>query len=47
MEITVLGIDLAKTVFQLHGVDRNGKATLRKKVSRGQLKEIIANLPVC
>ena len=31
MEITTLGIDLAKSVFQLHGVDRNGAIVLQKE----------------
>jgi transposase len=47
MEVTALGIDLAKSVFQLHGVDRQGKTTLRKKLSRGQLLTFVANLPRC
>lgn len=47
MEISVLGIDLAKSVFQLHGVNRAGKAVLRKKLSRSQLTAFIANLPPC
>jgi transposase len=47
MEITVLGIDLAKSVFQLHGVNRTGKAVLRKRLSRGQLLGFMANLPPC
>ena len=47
MEITALGIDLAKTVFQLHGVDSRGKAVLRKKVSRAGLLAFMANLPKC
>jgi transposase len=47
MQVTALGIDLAKAVFQLHGVDRHGKAVLRKKLSRGQLLTFVANLPCC
>ena len=47
MEITILGIDLAKSVFQLHGVDRNHHAVLRKKLSRAKLPEFIATLPKC
>jgi transposase len=47
MKITVLGIDLAKSVFQLHGVDSTGKTVLRKKLSRGQLLTFIANTPAC
>jgi transposase len=47
MNITILGIDLAKNVFQLHGVDSTGKTILRKKLNRDKLLEYIANLPVC
>jgi transposase len=46
-EVSVLGIDLAKNVFQLHGVDQHGKVALKKKLSRGQLLAFIANLPKC
>lgn len=47
MEITRLGIDLAKTFFQLHGVDRNGKPILRKKLKRSELPLFTAQLPPC
>jgi transposase len=47
MELSVLGIDLAKNVFQLHGVDSDGKEILRKKVSRSQLLTLIGQLPPC
>ena len=33
--ITAVGIDLAKNIFSVHGVDADGKAGLRKTVSRG------------
>jgi transposase len=46
-EITTLAIDLAKSVFQLHGVDREGVARLRRQVRRGQLLSLIAQLPMC
>ena len=46
-EISVLGIDLAKNVFQLHGINANGQVVLRKKLSRKQLSVFIANLPKC
>jgi len=46
-KINVLGIDLSKNVFQLHGVDKDGKAVLRKKISRKQLALLISNLPPC
>ena len=46
-EITTIGIDLAKNVFQLHGVDRHGKTSLRKTVTRAKLLVTLANLPPC
>lgn len=47
MSINVLGIDIAKNVFQLHGVDALGKAVLKKRLSRNQLAIYAANLPRC
>lgn len=45
--IKVLGIDLAKNVFQLHGTDVKGKCVLRKRLSRAKLAEFVAQLPSC
>ena len=46
MKIIYLGIDLAKNVFAVHGVDEFGKAVLvRPTVHRDQLLELVANLP--
>lgn len=42
-----LGIDLAKSVFSVHGVDHSGRDTLRRTVRRSQLSELIAQLPPC
>jgi transposase len=48
MAIVTLGIDLAKNVFALHGVDATGKAVLiRPSVPRGKLLELVASLPPC
>jgi transposase len=48
MSIMTIGIDLAKNVFAVHGIDENGKAALVKpKVSREQLLPLIAQLPPC
>ncbi|MGX7002392.1 IS110 family transposase [Caballeronia sp. KNU42] len=44
MEIEILGIDLAKHVFQLHGADRSGRAVHRSKVARGALIETVHKL---
>jgi transposase len=46
-KITTLGIDLAKNVFQLHGVDLAGKAILRRELRRAQLMKTIAQLEPC
>ena len=47
MHITTLGIDLAKNVFQLHGVDGLGRAVLSRRVTRSQLLQAVASLPPC
>ena len=48
MSIITVGIDLAKNVFAVHGVDNNGKPALVKpKVSRADLLPLIAQLPPC
>ena len=47
MHITTIGLDLAKNVFQVHGVDANGKAVLRKQLKRSQVLSFFANLPPC
>jgi transposase len=48
MAIVTLGIDLAKNVFALHGVDATGRAALvRPSVPRGKLLELVASLPPC
>jgi transposase len=47
MTVTTIGIDLAKSVFQVHGVDSRGHAVLRKQLRRIQLQPFFANLPPC
>lgn len=47
MKITTIGIDLAKNVFQVHGVDARGKAVLNKPLKRAQMAFFFANLPPC
>ena len=42
-KITIIGIDLAKRVFQLHGATADGQPMLRKKVSRSQLLSFLAH----
>ena len=47
MTVHMLGVDLAKNIFQLHGVDRKGKAVFGKRLRRDQLMPFIAKLPAC
>jgi transposase len=47
MKTTTIGIDLAKNVFQIHGVDHRGHPSMRKKLKRAQVAEFFANLPSC
>jgi transposase len=47
MEITTIGIDLAKNVVQAHGVDKRGNTVLRKQLRRDQVAAFFANLPAC
>ena len=45
--VTTVGIDLAKSVFSLHGVDAAGHEVLRRTVRRNQLVAVIAQFPPC
>ena len=47
MKITTVGIDLAKNVFQVHGIDQHGKAVLKKQLRRDQMAAFFVNLPPC
>ena len=47
LEITTVGLDLAKHVFQVHGADASGRAMLRKRLRRSQVLEFFAQLPPC
>lgn len=47
MKVTTVGLDLAKSVFQVHGVDERGKVVLRKTLKRGQVAAFFAILPAC
>ena len=44
MEIAILGIDLAKYIFQLHGADRPGRAVHRSKVRRAEFFSKVSSL---
>jgi transposase len=47
MNVTTVGIDLAKNVFQVHGVDARGKVVLRRQLRREQVAAFFVNLPRC
>lgn len=47
MNITTIGLDLAKNVFQVHGVDQRGKAVLRKTLKRADVMIFFAKLLPC
>ena len=45
--ITTIGLDLAKNVFQVHGVDARGITAVRKQLKRDQVAAFFARLPPC
>ena len=47
MEITTIGLDIAKRVFQAHGVNAAGRAVLRRKLNRGEVLDFFRTLPPC
>ena len=46
-QVMTIGLDIAKSVFQVHGVDAAGHMVLRQKLSRGRMLEFFAKLPRC
>lgn len=47
MEISTIGLDLAKNVFQVHGVNKEGTVVLRKTLRRAQMLPFFAKLSPC
>jgi transposase len=47
MQITTIGLDIAKNVFQVHGIDAAEKVVVRKQLRRGQMMKFFAVLPPC
>lgn len=47
MEITTIGLDLAKSIFQVHGVDASGQVIVRRSLRRAQMLPFFASLPSC
>ncbi len=46
-EVSTIGLDLAKNVFQVHGVDGSGKTVIRRQLRRGQVLPFFKKLPPC
>ena len=46
-EVSTIGLDIAKAVFQVHGVDGSGTVVIRKRVSRVKMLEFFSDLPPC
>jgi len=46
-EVSTIGLDIAKSVFQVHGVDADGAVVIRKRIGRAKVLEFFAALPLC
>ncbi len=46
-QIVTIGLDLAKNIFQVHGIDACGKVVVRKPLGRGEVMKFFAGLPPC
>ena len=45
--ITTIGLDIAKSVFQVHGIDATGEVVVRRRLSRGRILAFFEKLPRC
>ena len=46
-EVSTIGVDIAKSVFQIHGVDADGVVVIRRRLGRAKVLEFFADLPRC
>src|SRR6185437_9360992 len=46
-ELSTIGVDVAKSVFQIHGVDAEGTVVVRKRIGRAKVLEFFTDLPPC
>jgi transposase len=46
-EVNTIGLEIAKSVFQVHGVDDTGTVVIRKRISRAKVLEFFGNLSSC
>ncbi|MCG8446858.1 MAG: hypothetical protein MI753_14230, partial [Hyphomicrobiales bacterium] len=47
MQISIIGLDIAKNMFQAHGLDEKGEAVLRRRIRRGDLLRFFSRLDPC
>ncbi|MDE9435099.1 hypothetical protein KKI95_03880 [Xenorhabdus bovienii] len=47
MTVITIGIDLTKNVFQIHGVDKNGKCKLKKRIKHAHISTFLSNMTPC
>src|SRR5882757_1010221 len=47
MQVSTIGVDLAKNVFQVHGVDSAGKVVITRQLRRKQVIEFFSKIPAC
>jgi transposase len=47
MQVTTVGVDLAKNVFQVHGIAENGEVVFNRAIRRAQLLAFFEDLPAC
>jgi transposase len=47
VEITTIGVDIAKTVFQVHGIDTSGQVAVQRQLRRAEVVKFFAGLPPC
>jgi transposase len=47
MHVNTIGVDLAKNVFQVHGVDSAGKVVITRQLRRKQVMDFFSKLPAC
>src|SRR5215217_7270914 len=45
--VTTIGLDIAKSVFQVHGISATGEVLIRRQVRRGQVLKFFSSLPPC
>ena len=46
-QVSTIGLDLAKSVFQVHGADASGAVVVRKRLRRSQVRPFLAAQPPC